>query len=230
VAEHAAHFVSLVGDLLTEYRQQSGKSGVISAAYDTELFGHWWFEGIDWLKQVLRGLAQREEIELTTATRIIENHPPERVMDLPESSWGAGGGHFTWLNVDTEWIWPQIHAAERRMEQLVAEVSEPTDQQQAMLDQAARELLLLESSDWPFLVTTGQAKEYAVQRFTEHVERFNELGDLLEAGGELTVNEEEFVARVGERDNPFPTIDPDEFAARQGDASVHSEGETLAQR
>jgi 1,4-alpha-glucan branching enzyme len=228
VSEHAAHFVSLVGELLTEYRQQSGKFGVISAAYDTELFGHWWFEGIDWLKAVLRGLAQRDDVEMTTASRIIEQHPPERVMVLPESSWGAGGSHFTWLNVDTEWIWPQIHSAERRMEQLVADFPEPSAQQREMLAQAARELLLLESSDWPFLVTTGQAKEYAVQRFTEHVDRFNELADLLEAGGELTATEEEFVAQVGERDNPFPMINPGEFAARQGDAAVHRHDEAPA--
>ena len=96
----------------------TGEFGSITAVYDTELFGHWWFEGVDWLKAVLRGLAARPAVELSTASRIVEEHPPHEVLSLPESSWGAGGGHFTWLNDDTEWMWPLIHAAERRMEDL----------------------------------------------------------------------------------------------------------------
>jgi 1,4-alpha-glucan branching enzyme len=85
-----------------------------------------------------------------------------------------------------------------------------------VLNQAARELLLLESSDWPFLVTTGQAKEYAAQRFTEHVERFNQLADLAEQASDLTDANRVFLAALAERDNPFAGIDYRDFAARQG--------------
>ncbi|MER3486738.1 MAG: 1,4-alpha-glucan branching protein, partial [Chloroflexota bacterium] len=120
VQSHADHFAGLVHHLLRNYHAETSRFGIISSAYDTELFGHWWFEGVHWLKEVLKRLAASDEVELTTATRIIEEHPPERVMALPESSWGAGGGHFTWLNVDTQWMWPPIHGAERRMEDLVA--------------------------------------------------------------------------------------------------------------
>ncbi len=98
VEEHAAHYAALVRRLLTDYYEGNGHYGIISAAYDTELFGHWWFEGVDWLKSVLRRLSQMSEIELTTAYDIVNDHPPDRVLSLPESSWGAGGGHFTWLN------------------------------------------------------------------------------------------------------------------------------------
>jgi 1,4-alpha-glucan branching enzyme len=219
VQDHAQHFVSLVAELLRDYHRESGKFGVISAAYDTELFGHWWFEGIDWLKNVLRGLAARPEVELTTASSIIEEHQPERVLVLPESSWGAGGGHFTWMNVDTQWMWPQIHAAERRMEELVRSYPEASGDRLELLNQAARELLLLESSDWPFLVTTGQAKEYASQRFTEHVDRFNQLAQLVEDSDQLDSAGRAFLASLAERDNPFPSIDYRVFAARQGSAA-----------
>ncbi|MGH2562270.1 MAG: glycoside hydrolase family 57 protein [Thermomicrobiales bacterium] len=220
VKEHADHFVGLVGEMLREYRSESGRFGVISAAYDTELFGHWWFEGVDWLKHVLRGLAAHDDVEMTTACRIIEEHEPERVMALPESSWGAGGGHFTWRNVDTRWMWPQIHTTETRMERLVARFPVASGERLIALNQAARELLLLESSDWPFLVTTGQAKEYASQRFSEHVERFNQLADLIERAGDMSDDERDFVGALAERDNPFPAIDYRVFAERQGSAAV----------
>ncbi len=218
VQSHADHFTGLVHNLLRGYHAETGRFGIISSAYDTELFGHWWFEGVHWLKEVLKRLAASDEVELTTATRIIEEHPPERVMALPESSWGAGGGHFTWLNVDTQWMWPPIHGAERRMEDLAARYPQAEGELLEVLNQAARELLLLESSDWPFLVTTGQAKEYACQRFTDHLERFNHLANLAEQGRELSEEDRKFLLGLKERDNPFPDIDYRVFAARQGHA------------
>ena len=217
VQHHAKHFVELVEQQLSEYGAQSGTFGVISSAYDTELFGHWWFEGVDWLKGVLRGLAASDLVELTTASGIIDTHAPDRVLNLPESSWGAGGNHFTWLNVDTQWMWPVIHSAEKRMEALVERYPLADDEMLPFLNQAARELVLLQSSDWPFLVTTGQAKEYASERFTDHVERFDQLAEIAETGT-VTDENRNFLAELGERDNPFPAIDYRVFAARQGRA------------
>jgi 1,4-alpha-glucan branching enzyme len=91
-----------------------------------------------------------------------------------------------------------------------------------VLNQAARELLLLESSDWPFLVTTGQAKEYASQRFNEHVDRFNALASMAEREADLTASELENLAALEEQDNPFPHIDYRAFAERQGHAELAS--------
>jgi 1,4-alpha-glucan branching enzyme len=218
IQEHARHFARLVSDLLQDYSEQKQQVGVISAAYDTELFGHWWFEGVDWLKEVLRSLATSETVELTTATRIVEEHGPDRVLDLPESSWGSGGNHSTWLNAETEWMWPVIHQAERDMEGLVARYPSASGELLDVLNQAARELVLLQSSDWPFLVTTGQAKEYAVERFNEHVARFKELVELADQGTPLTNDQVAFVGGLRDRDNPFPDIDYRVFAARQGNA------------
>ena len=158
-------------------------------------------------------------MELTTASRIIDEHAPARVLALPESSWGAGGGHFTWLNPDTEWMWPVIHKAERQMEELVAAYPNAAGIQRDVLNQAARELLLLESSDWPFLVTTGQAKEYAIERFNEHVSRFESLAEFAAAGENLTDEQRAHLAELHEADNPFAAIDYREFAERQGRAS-----------
>ena len=219
VAEHARHFVGLVEELLVNHNETTGEFGVICSNYDTELFGHWWFEGIEWIKQVLRGLAETPEVELTTASTYINQHAPDRVMAVPESSWGSGGNHFTWLNHETEWMWPIIHEAERRMEALVAANPEASGDQAEVLAQAARELLLLQSSDWPFLVTTGQAREYASQRFADHVDRFNLLAGIAERPGDMSDDERSQVAALRERDNPFPDVDYTWFAARQGAAA-----------
>jgi len=182
VEQHAEHFAHLVGDQLRQYRNQTGKFGLVAANYDTELFGHWWFEGVAWLGKVLRHLSQHPEVELTTASRFIEEHPPENVLDLPESSWGAGGTHFVWDNNETHWMWSPIHEVEDRMETLATNYITPDEKELIVLNQAAREALLLQSSDWTFLVTTGQAREYAIRRFSQHIERFEKLAASLEAG------------------------------------------------
>lgn len=203
VDQHAEHFAHLVGDLLRQYHHETKSYGLIASNYDTELFGHWWFEGVTWLGKVLRHLANNPDVELTTASGFVAAHPPTQVLHIPESSWGAGGNHFVWDNGETHWMWTPIHNAEARMEHLVAEYPNPTKDEHAVLSQAARELLLLESSDWPFLVTTGQAREYSIQRFSQHVERFNQLADSLENN---TPNRE-LADRYYELDKVFPDID-----------------------
>ena len=221
VAGHAEHYVHLIDEHLRDYHDRTGEFGSITASYDTELFGHWWFEGVDWLKAVLRGLAARPAVEMSTASRIVEQHPPDQVLSLPESSWGAGGGHYTWLNDDTEWLWPLIHGAELRMEDLVVRFPNADGTRREILNQTARELLLLQSSDWPFLVTTQQAKDYAVERFQEHLDRFDQLASLAESESWSSVDED-FLASLRERDNPFPTIDYREWAPRQGRAGARA--------
>ncbi len=218
IQSHAEHFAHLVEDLLKQYKDETGEAGVIASNYDTELFGHWWFEGVDWLREVLRRLAKSDSVDLLSATEMVETYEPDTVAELPESSWGAGGNHFTWMNQETEWMWPIIHGAEQRMESLVAVNPNASGDRKRALDQAARELLLLESSDWPFLVTTGQAKEYATKRFREHVERFEELASIAEAR-ELSQEMLDRLAELENRDNPFSAIDYRDFAARQGKAA-----------
>jgi 1,4-alpha-glucan branching enzyme len=216
---HAQHFASLAARLLSEYQQESSTPGVISAAYDTELFGHWWFEGVDWLKEVLRLLAADQTVELTTASSMIDEFTPPGVLNLPESSWGAGGGHDTWLNDETRWLWPKIHGAEKQMEEIVALQSQSSPTDSGLLEQLARELLLLQSSDWPFLITTGQAKEYATRRFNDHYKRFEELAAIVEQGDNMTDAERIRLSELQEKDNPFPAIDFRNFAQRQGSAA-----------
>jgi 1,4-alpha-glucan branching enzyme len=216
VQAHAEHFCSLVEDEARAYYEQEGEYALIAANYDTELFGHWWFEGIEWIKQVLARLAKSEIVELTTASAHIKAHPPREALALPESSWGTGGAHWTWNNPNTQWMWPAIHQAEARMEALVATHPQIGGPLTPALNQAARELLLLQSSDWPFLVTTGQARAYAIERFQSHVDRFGNLAELIDANDVAAAIQ--LAETLWERDKVFPSIDYRWFAARQGRA------------
>lgn len=210
VEQHAEHFAHLVGDLLRDYHRQTDNYGLIASNYDTELFGHWWFEGVDWLGHVLRHLAKSDDIDLVSASEYVEHHPPEEVLHIPESSWGAGGNHFTWNNGETHWMWEPIHEGEARMQALADQFDAPSDDERQVLNQAARELLLLQSSDWPFLVTTGQAREYAIQRFSQHVDRFNRLAQSLDDG----TPDVAYAQEMYELDKVFPQMDYTIFRSR----------------
>lgn len=212
--EHAEHFVNLVQSQLRDFAQAQGKEGVIVSTYDAELFGHWWFEGVDWLKLVLTRLAESDEVELTTASAWKESNPPEKVIDLPESSWGHGGTHIMWINPETTWMWAAVHSAERRMEGLVEKYPDASGGTLEALNQAARELTLLEASDWEFLYTTGQARQYATDRFSEHLDRFRELAGALESSAPEDALAD-LARKYNERDNLFPDIDYRLFASRQ---------------
>ncbi|MBN1965715.1 MAG: DUF1957 domain-containing protein, partial [Anaerolineae bacterium] len=201
--QHADHFAWLVERELRAYADGGGGYGLIASNYDTELFGHWWFEGVDWIREVLRRLAENPNVELTTASEFVTKHPPQQVLHIPESSWGAGGNHFTWDNHETHWMWKPVYEAEKRMERLVADNPDPDVRTHGVLEQIARELLLLESSDWPFLVTTGQAREYAIQRFSQHTERFNKLAESVERGEPDVL----LAQQLWELDRVFPHVD-----------------------
>ncbi len=212
VHENSDHYVGFIQQHLTDHLKATGKPGLIMVSFDTELFGHWWFEGITWIKEIIRKLKNYTAVNMQTASQYLKEHPPKQAITLPESSWGSGGHWQVWLNDATEWMWPIIHNAEKAMEQLVnnghGKNGNNGDLSERALTQAARELLLLESSDWPFLVTTGQAKDYAVERFNGHNERFCTLADMLKTGQ----FEEEKIAEIENTDNCFPDVKPEYFS------------------
>jgi 1,4-alpha-glucan branching enzyme len=215
---HGQHFAQLVADLLADYAERSGRYGIVSSNYDTELFGHWWFEGVAWLKHTLQALHARDDVELLTASEYVAAYPPREALALPEGSWGQAGTHFTWLNPETEWVWPLIHNAENEMEALVAHYAEPDADTTFVLNQIGCELLLLQSSDWSFLITTGQAAAYSTQRFNEHLSRFNLLAQHLRDGEHSKALQQ--ARQFYDLDNPFPTLDYRDFAAREGEVGA----------
>jgi 1,4-alpha-glucan branching enzyme len=210
--DHAEHFADLIKGHLTHYQTETGEMGIACAPYDMELFGHWWFEGPQWLGMVLRHLAKDKGISLTTCNRYLEDYPPSLVMQLPEGSWGEGGYHFIWLNQDTDWTWEHIYEMEHELRNL-RDVHKrlPGDPILAeLIQQSLRELLLLQSSDWQFLISTVSARDYAELRFSTHYEWLKQLVSIIREylqEGKLTEGARNFLTDCQRRDDLFPDVD-----------------------
>ena len=164
-ALHASHFASLLGGI----RPTGGTDadGVIAVPFDAELFGHWWFEGVDFLTAVYRDLAGGGLVQPVTASEHLDRHPPRVTVDLSDGSWGAGGDDGMWLNARTAWTWERLWRLEDRFWS-VAPLALALPEARAVLAQATRELLLAQASDWQFIITTGAVSDYAERRFALH--------------------------------------------------------------
>jgi len=206
--ENSDHYVGFLQECLTDHLKKTGSPGLVMVSFDTELFGHWWFEGVSWIKEIIRKLRTYTVVTMQTASEYLASAPPSVAIEIPESSWGSGGHWQVWFNNDTEWMWPIIHDGERTMRTLAQQnAHSKSEVVQRALKQAARELLLIESSDWPFLVTTGQAKQYAIERFNDHVARFQKLAEMLKSGD----IDEHKLAEIEDIDNCFPDVSPADF-------------------
>jgi len=198
VRENAAHFVGLLEKTL------AGRDrGVVVSMYDTELFGHWWFEGPEWIYHVLKGLAASSVRASTTAACREHVPPPSRMIALPEGSWGEGGFHSVWLNENTSWIWEKIHALEASWRRLRTKFG---DADRRLVKQLVCEKFLLESSDWPFLITTWSARDYAENRAAEHAVRAGRLVSWIDRGGPLSAEEETLLSSWEQADALFPEV------------------------
>jgi 1,4-alpha-glucan branching enzyme len=183
----------------------------VCAPFDAELFGHWWFEGPRWVEKVLRKLDARDDIATITCSRYLEDHGPAEVVSLPEGSWGEGGFHWIWLNDWTEWTWREIYACEEKFLGLLERYRDDPDPLLIdLLRQAGRELLLLQSSDWQFLISTWSARDYAESRVSVHNEDFGRLAALIESYADnrtLTEEDRTWLDKVAQRDPVFPDLD-----------------------
>jgi 1,4-alpha-glucan branching enzyme len=188
VARDAAHLHGVLRDVL-----DPRAGALVVAAYDTELLGHWWFEGPAWLEALLRRIADDPHLETTTLAGRLERRPPTRRLHLPESSWGYAKGHASWVTTATRPMWQDLQQAVDRLQPWLGDALAPPAAR--VRDQAVRELAQLACSDWPFMVTRGNSPDYAFERFHHHLEAFEELVGALEAG---TVPDR--LAEIEERD------------------------------
>jgi len=207
VQAHAGHFVDLLRGVLTA--NPEGPHAVVCSPYDTELFGHWWFEGPRWLAEVFARLPQARIAPVDCVT-YLETYPPDTTITLLEGSWGEGGDHRVWLNPHTEWTWERIYGAEDEFWTLARQAGTyATEPARRVASQLARELLLMQASDWQFLITTWAARDYAEARIAEHHATFTRLAQALRrllAGGAMPPAEEEFLAACEAQDFLFPDI------------------------
>ncbi|HEV8305701.1 MAG TPA: 1,4-alpha-glucan branching protein domain-containing protein [Gemmatimonadales bacterium] len=201
---HASHFAHLL-DGLPEGKPKD-RDGVIVAPFDTELFGHWWFEGPDFLAATYRELRHHpKRVTPVTASQHLEAHPPRAALQLAEGSWGANGDHSMWMNDRTAWTWKRLRPLEDAFWKVAAAaLKQPAAR--PVLAQAARELLLAQSSDWQFIISTGAVVDYAERRFTLHCDDAERLTAALAAGGAALEGATRLAEELERRDNLFPTV------------------------
>jgi 1,4-alpha-glucan branching enzyme len=212
--EHARHFAGLVAELV-RHQNNPEASTLICSLYDAELFGHWWHEGPQWLAFLPTEL-DRRGIQAVTCASYLDDHPQAASLTLPEGSWGEGGDHRTWLNNETGWAWERLYDSEFEFWSFMHEhASEAQEPLRRILVQACRELLLMQASDWPFLVTAGTARDYADQRFSAHFADFKRLLQIAKYArerGQLEQEEWMFLASREQQNFLFPTLEQDLFA------------------
>ncbi|MBV6341028.1 glycoside hydrolase family 57 protein [Candidatus Magnetobacterium casense] len=179
---HAEHFCAGRYKQIEMLKASVDRPPLIVSPYDAELYGHWWFEGPDFLYHVLLQLQKDGIIKPVTAPEYLKEYPKNQTVCPSPSSWGENGYYEVWLNDDNNWIYRHLHFMADSMQQLAdsyydmsGEDPETERLNTKVLNQLARELLLAQSSDWAFLITRGTAIEYSVKRTKEHISNFNRL-------------------------------------------------------
>jgi 1,4-alpha-glucan branching enzyme len=209
--KHAHDFVQRCRGEAKRSRGGMPFAPTIVSPYDAELFGHWWFEGPQWIYHVFRELAWcGEELTAGTPGEYLAAYPIQQKAMPAASSWGKKGFNEHWINHKTEWFWRPLHEAAARMRLAVQQhpgcISGSLPDR--ALRQAGRELMLAQASDWPFIVTNGTTEEYARRRFNDHLNRCHYLLEGLEQR-ELDPNKLEALEYM---DAIFPELDYRLFA------------------
>lgn len=200
---HAANFLFNRSQQARHLRGILGRPPVVLAPYDAELFGHWWYEGPQFLGELLRLGGRQDEVGFATPREVLAAGGKVQAATPVASTWGNRGASEVWLNPANDWIYRHQHAVEERMAALARDWTNADGLERRALNQAARETLLAQSSDWAFIMNAGTAVPYAHKRFKTHVEAFLRLHDQLRSGR----IDEGLVTQLESRHNVFPEID-----------------------
>jgi len=186
---------------LEKISSEMGRKPLLVAPFDAELFGHWWFEGPSFLEELFQQ-SNQEKVVFTRLRDVLTQNPQLQLCDPCPSSWGQGGYHDYWLNESNAWIVPEWNKAANAMIKLCS-IKNRKKSNEKLLEQAARELLLSQSSDWSFIIRAGTTTELAKDRFKLHLGRFWKLINAINGESEI---KQEFLKRLEEQDQVFPLI------------------------
>jgi len=174
---HADHFIEVLGEVTAPR-----PGALVLAAYDTELFGHWWYEGPAWLEAVLRGVHAAPDLRTTTLQSRRDRRRATQRLALPESSWGFAKGHATWATEELRPMWRDLRDAQARGRAALEAGGGDAENRRQLL----REILLLQCSDWPFLITRGNSPDYAWERFGRHLDAVNTLVRVIDGSADTS--------------------------------------------
>lgn len=204
-AEHAGNFMFNREKQVEYLSGLMQREPIVVAPYDAELLGHWWYEGPEWLDILMRKIHfDQDNVKTITVPEYLDRQSVNQVCQPAFSSWGYKGYCEVWLNGSNDWIYRHLHEASDRMVELARLYPDADPLRKRALNQAARELLLAQSSDWAFIMHSGTVVDYAVGRTKTHVQNFYRLYDELKNGAPL---DEHWLGQIEDRHNLFPSID-----------------------
>ncbi|MDR0723876.1 MAG: DUF1957 domain-containing protein [Endomicrobium sp.] len=203
-AEHAGNFLFNRIKQVEHLFEVLDRKPLVVSMYDAELFGHWWFEGPYFINYLFRKIHYDQNIiKPITPSEYLNKFPVNQVVDIAASSWGDKGYYEVWLNGSNDYIYRHLHKAQDRMTELANKFPNANGVLERALKQSARELLLAQSSDWAFIMTTGTMVEYAVKRTQEHLISFTNLYSQISSN---SLNEQ-YLQNLEQKNNIFPDID-----------------------
>jgi len=209
---HAEHFIVNREKQIRHVASVLPRKPIVVAPYDAELFGHWWYEGPQWLNYVIRGLDPKKRanktgppqhpIRLITLSAYLEEYSINQLSEPSTSSWGSKGANETWINESNDWIYRHLHGGAQIMKELATKYPRARGKMRRALKQAARELLQAQASDWAFIIKGGAHREYAIQRTKTHLLRLIRLKEQIEKG---TIDDQ-WLSAIEGQNNIFPNI------------------------
>jgi 1,4-alpha-glucan branching enzyme len=201
---HAHHFVTTCQREIDHLHALLGRRPVLVAPFDTEHFGHAWQEGPAWLNLTLRKLVyDQKTVRLVTGAEYLEACPTHQVVRPHLSTWGYHGYCETWLMGRNHWVYPAVFKALEELRELERDISARGGLAPAAFEQALRELLLAQSSDWTYILHTQTALPYATRRLETHLGNLRLLVDQLRSGG----FDRERIEAMQQQDNLFMGMD-----------------------
>jgi 1,4-alpha-glucan branching enzyme len=204
-AEHAGNFMFNRERQVEHLRASMDRLPIVVSPYDAELFGHWWYEGPMFLELLFRKLHYDQgAVSPITPSGYLREYPTNQVATPSLSSWGEKGYGDYWCNGSNAWVYRHLHKMAERMVQLAHRFPDAKGRRRAALDQAAREVMLAQASDWAFIMKTGTTVPYATKRTTDHVKRFTRIYEDLVGGRDVDAA---WLDEVARRDNLFPEMD-----------------------
>jgi 1,4-alpha-glucan branching enzyme len=203
-AQHAGNFLFNREKQIEYLRSAMDRDPIVVSPYDAELFGHWWFEGPDWLEFLIRKIHfDQRTFSLVAPSDYLARYTVNQILEPSLSSWGHGGYNDVWLNGTNDWIYRHLHKMAERMTHMAGIHRRTDGLRERALNQMARELLLAQSSDWAFILKAQTHSAYAYRRLHDHLARFNALYDALQHDD----IDESVLGEFEAKDNCFPFLD-----------------------
>jgi len=205
INKQSGHFFDSREKQITDAANFTKNPPIVLCPYDAELYGHWWYEGPDWLYTLFKKIYYDKcDFDLITPSEYIDKYPTMQISTPCRSSWGANGYSEVWLNPTNDYVHRHLHVAGDRMVELANLFANETKKKNIRaLNQCARELLLAQSSDWLFIITNGTMVDYAKKRIKDHIGRFTKLYyQLKDDKVDL-----DFLKDIEKKDCIFPEID-----------------------